>query len=58
MEIEETPGNETQLKAFSYIPTVDTFSEDLIEALDPENGIEEEYMPYHNPVKLTEYIDV
>ena len=29
---------------------MDVFSRELTEALDPENGIEEEYMPYHNPV--------
>ena len=31
-------------------PSVDVFARDLEEALDPESGIEEEYMPYHDAV--------
>ena len=39
-----------EVRTFDYIPTVQEYSEELVEALDPENGIEEEYMPYHNSV--------
>lgn len=51
MEI-ETPAEteDSDGKTNSTIPTVEAFSEELIEALDPENGIEEEYMPYHSSV--------
>lgn len=50
MEVEPTEELGDGPYMFGKIPTVNQFSEELVEALDPENGIEEEYMPYNNPV--------
>lgn len=47
-QMEET----TEVQSFGYIPRVDEFSEELIEAMDPDNGIEEEYMPYNSSVVM------
>lgn len=48
IDIEEEGSD---VRPFAYIPTVNEFSEELVDALDPENGIEEEYMPYNSPVR-------
>lgn len=54
MEVEDSPVDieeeGSEVRPFAYIPTVNEFSEELVEAMDPENGIEEEYMPYNSSV--------
>ena len=37
-------------KAMGTTPVLSAFAQELEEAMDPENGIEEEYMPYHDAV--------
>lgn len=44
------PTTESGTEIMGATPSVDVFARDLEEALDPESGIEEEYMPYHDAV--------
>lgn len=43
----QTEGDTTEM---GTTPELSVFAQELEEAMDPENGIEEEYMPYHDAV--------
>ena len=45
----EVPENCTT-EAMGATPFAEVMARDLVEAMDPENGFEEEYMPYRNPI--------
>lgn len=46
----EQPLTESGVKEMGTTPALSVFAQELEEALDPDNGIEEEYMPYHSAV--------
>ena len=45
----EVPEN-CPVDVMGATPFAEVVARDLVEAMDPENGFEEEYMPYRNPI--------
>ena len=44
------PLTESGVREMGTTPALSVFAQELEDALDPENGIEEEYMPYRSAV--------
>ena len=51
MEYDPTPYD-SQQKCLGATPPLETYEQSLMQALDPENGVEEELRPYHDSVRI------
>ena len=56
MEYDPTPYDSIQICSGAS-PPLETYEQSLKEALDSENGVEEELRPYHDPVRIKVWFD-